>query len=139
MAERRVVAEIGAITAATRWAEAELAAAGAPPALCNAAGVCIEEALANLVLHAAAAGPSPDKAIVMAVGGTSARTEVTISDGCVAFDLTRAAVPDRPGLSNDVVGGHGIRLIRRLASGIAYDSAGGRNTLTLTFDTAAFL
>lgn len=132
---RRAVADaLDAIAPATRWAEALLAARGLHPSLVNAVAVCIEEALANLVLHGRTPpGAPPRKDIEIEVGSAPDGVTVRVTDACIPFDMTRAADAGPPSADDMRVGGQGIRLLRGLSSGLDYARDGSRNRLTLTF------
>lgn len=133
MAGRRVADDLADVAPATRWADERLAAAGASDELRNAVGVCVEEALANLILHGRAADAT-DKAIDLDLAATGAGVTLTIRDSCAPFDIAGAAIPGAPSHADMRVGGQGLRLLRGFASTLDYRSAGGRNVLTLTFD-----
>jgi anti-sigma regulatory factor (Ser/Thr protein kinase) len=60
-----------------------------------------------------------------------------VTDEGRPFNILEAEPRALPGLSEDsVLGGHGIRLIRRFADEIRYDRSGGMNRLTLGFRTS---
>ena len=133
-ARRPVADALDAIAPATRWAEAILTARGLPHPLVNAVAVCIEEALANLVLHGRTPpGTPPRKNIEIALDSGPDGVTVHVTDACIPFDLTRAADAGPPGAEDMRIGGQGIRLLRGLSSGLDYDRDGSRNRLTLTF------
>ncbi len=131
VAHRAVRDDLGDIAAATLWADALLEGHGVEAARRNAAGVCIEEVLTNLVRHARA--EQGDKAIDIAVDFNGATVDVVISDACIPYDLTTVALPDRIGEKHIRDGGFGLRLIHGLATTLSYVRSGGRNALTLTF------
>lgn len=133
MADERAVADVlGDIGPATRWAAEVMAAAQVPPALVNAVEVCIEEALANLVMHGVA-GADGAKAIRLAVDPAPACVTVTVRDSCIPFDLTRAPDLGAPDHHDMRVGGQGIRLLRGLTTELDYGQDDAGNRLTLTF------
>ena len=126
--ERTVADDLGDIGPAIRWVTEGLDDAGLSDDLRYALEVCLEEALANLILHGDCGGSAKDIAVGYLAGDGEATLVVT--DRCKPFDLTAVALeapaPDR-------VGGRGIGLMRSFASALAYASGGGRNTLTMRF------
>lgn len=97
--------------------------------------LCLEEAVANIIMHGDAKDDRSEIAIeVERSGGTLvARIEDTGSE----FDPTQA--PARPlasSLEEAKVGDFGIHLMRKFASGMDYQRRDGRNRLTLRFEEA---
>lgn len=96
--------------------------------------LCMEEALANVVLHGY--GNEPGHPIVI---------RSSIADGSLFFTIDDQAPPFAPPESapaNDATpatpdsiqpGGNGIRLMRRFAGSLAYERLSGGNRLTLGF------
>ena len=93
--------------------------------------VCLEEALANLIVH----GQSTDgnKDIQIGVTGDCQGAKVEITDRCAPFDVVHEASPPRENADALLEGGRGLRLMRSFATGLAYETEGGRNQLTMTF------
>ena len=107
------------------WAMRDLSAD-----LSFAVQVCLEEAVANIIMYGGA------DAIVIAVelernyGTLVARIE----DNGRQFDPTRAPGPvPAPSLEEAKVGDLGIHLMRSFANGMDYERRDGRNRLTLRF------
>ena len=93
--------------------------------------LCLEEAVANLVMHGI---PSPGIArdtIGIEVRSDDDRIHLTIEDHCRSFDPTRAEAP-----SGGAVGGQGLVLMRRFASSLRSERAGAANRLHLTLSRA---
>ena len=93
--------------------------------------LCLEEAVANLVMHGI---PSPGIAsdtIAIDVRSDEDSIHLTIEDHCQPFDPTRAEAPSGGG-----VGGQGLVLMRRFASSLRYERAGAANRLHLTLSRA---
>ncbi|MDR3536790.1 MAG: ATP-binding protein [Acetobacteraceae bacterium] len=88
--------------------------------------LCLEEAVANIVMHG---GPA-DGAAWVAVGlsADSTTLQVTIEDTCPAFDPASGRTPQP---AQDRPGGHGIRLMRQYASDVSYRRMDGTNQLIL--------
>src|ERR1700755_460785 len=79
--------------------------------------VCLEEALANLIMHGRPFS-SAGKEISLSVEASRDSVVLSISDSCLAFDVSD---PDLEGRfsSEDHIGGRGLRLIRAVAFGLA--------------------
>ncbi|HEY9361472.1 MAG TPA: ATP-binding protein [Xanthobacteraceae bacterium] len=105
---------------------------GTSPDVSFAVQLCLEEAVANIIMY----GGAKDDAIVIAVelerncGALVARIE----DNGQQFDPTRAP-PPAPAVSLEQakVGDVGIHLMRSFANGMDYERRDGRNRLTLRF------
>jgi serine/threonine-protein kinase RsbW len=93
--------------------------------------VCLEEALANLIVHGQSTDGHKDIEIGVAGDGQGATVEVT--DRCAPFDVVREASPPRENADALLEGGRGLKLIRSFASELAYATEGGRNQLIMTF------
>jgi serine/threonine-protein kinase RsbW len=111
---------------------------GTSPDVSFAVQLCLEEAVANIIMY----GAAKNDALVIAVelerncGTLVARIE----DNGRQFDPTRAP-PPAPAASLDEakVGDVGIHLMRSFASGMDYERRDGRNRLTLRFVEPATL
>ena len=124
---RRSVGEtLHDVDGAVRWADEVGSRQGLSKATCYAIQVCLEEALANLVLHARAANASKD--IVVDLKIESADATITITDDCVPFDIS-CLPPLR--LQDMRVGGNGLRLLHDFSNGLTYQRTGERNELTI--------
>ena len=107
-----------------------LASAGAGEDLRHDVQVCLEEALANLILHAQPR--DGDKHIRLRLTASSDGATLIVSDRCVPYDITeaipRSALP-APGEIR--AGGNGVTLIRAFADpsvGVASISAVSAST-----------
>jgi anti-sigma regulatory factor (Ser/Thr protein kinase) len=129
---KRELAELDRLAA---WVKAVEQRIGLPPAVTFALELCLEEAVANIIMYGNA-GDHGDIAITLeqASGGLLARIE---DDGW-QFDPTSAArrVPPQS-LDDAKVGEVGIHLMRTFATDMRYERKSGYNTLTLTFAAAA--
>jgi anti-sigma regulatory factor (Ser/Thr protein kinase) len=109
---------------------------GTSPDVSFAVQLCLEEAVANIIMY----GAAKNDALVIAVelerncGTLVARIE----DNGRQFDPTRAP-PPAPAASLDEakVGDVGIHLMRSFANGMDYERREGRNRLTLRFVESA--
>lgn len=133
--ERREVEEnLAAVDPVVGWADALAEAEGLDDQVRYAIQACLEEALANLIVHGKATPGA--KAIAVTFDAASPSATVTISDACAPFDVTKAAEPDAD-MADMPLGGLGLRLLRSFAATMAYGQEDGRNVLTLTFVPAA--
>lgn len=95
--------------------------------------LCLEEAVANIILH----GGTGDHA------GTHIRVTITydapalivlLEDDGSAFDPTQVPPPPTPAsLAEAPIGGLGVHLMRKLTSEMRYERIDGKNCLTLVF------
>jgi serine/threonine-protein kinase RsbW len=104
------------------------------PDIAFALELCLEEAIANIIMHG---GPMGVGEISVTVQQASPGLVATIQDDGLQFDPTKA--PRRAtaqSLDEARPGEHGIQLIRTFATDMHYECERGRNTLTLTFAAA---
>jgi anti-sigma regulatory factor (Ser/Thr protein kinase) len=115
------------------WLDDAAALAAVPAELLPGMHVALEEAVANVAMHAYPQNaPGP---IVVRLRSEPDAAVLEIEDEGPAFDPTAAEVVGaRPAALDDVVpGGWGLGLIRRYATGLAYAREAGRNRLTMRF------
>jgi anti-sigma regulatory factor (Ser/Thr protein kinase) len=99
--------------------------------------LCVEEGVANLVMHGAAAPGRDSSEVALYAAADADAVRVTIEDACTPFDPLHVSPPRRPAnLADAQEGGLGIHLMRQYARTIGYESMGGRNKLTLTIARA---
>jgi anti-sigma regulatory factor (Ser/Thr protein kinase) len=90
--------------------------------------LCLEEAVANIIMYAAA------EEIAVELARNGGTLVACIEDTGQQFDPTQVPPPAiAKSLEEAKVGGLGIHLIRRFASGMDYERRDGRNRLTLRF------
>ena len=96
--------------------------------------LCLEEALANLILH----GQAPDgrKDIAITFCADAGRATIQITDRCSPYDTANVALPEPRGLDDPGEGGRGLRLLRTFATELSYETTAERNTLTMIFRAA---
>ena len=134
MDRRDVQADLADVDRVVAWADDLAAGQGLDDHVRYAIQVCLEEGLANLVVHGQAVdGP---KAIAVTFEAAPPGATVTISDACVPFDVTREAEPAAD-MADMPLGGLGLRLLRSFAASMTYGQDDGRNVLTLTVAPAA--
>jgi anti-sigma regulatory factor (Ser/Thr protein kinase) len=94
--------------------------------------VCLEEAVANVIMYGAAKDERLE--ITVEVEGNSEILIVRIEDDGRHFDPTQVAPATLPASLEDAkIGDLGIHLMRSFASGMHYERRNGRNRLTLRF------
>ena len=109
------------------WAMRDLSAS-----LSFAVQVCLEEAVANIMMYSAAKD-APLK-IIVEVERRDQTLVARIEDNGSAFDPTQVPPPRVPAsLDEAKVGDIGIHLMRSFASGIHYERRDGTNRLTMRF------
>ena len=126
---RGVANELRDVGGAVAWVDAEVAGAGLPEEARNRIGVCLEEALVNLITHGKAVGNQKDIELVLTADSDGAT--ILISDRCAPFDVTREVPPAAPTKDDMREGGMGLRLLRAFATEMTYASSEGRNTLAI--------
>lgn len=99
--------------------------------------LCLEEAVANIIMHGGSPTGQATQISVSVLSGAPNLTLCLEDDGH-PFDPTSAPVPETPAsLEEAPIGGLGIPLIRKLAQGMAYERHAGRNRLILSFASGA--
>ncbi len=95
--------------------------------------LCLEEAVANIIMHGGAGDRSGEPiSVTMARGAPS--LVVHLEDSGSPFDPTAAPPPETPASLEDArIGGMGIHLIRKLTTDMRYERVAGCNRLTLIF------
>jgi len=97
--------------------------------------LCMEEALANVVLHGYR--NQPGRPIVIRTAIADGSFFFTIEDNAPPFTPPEATSPDDTAdpatLESIQPGGNGLRLMRRFAGSIAYERISDGNRLTLGF------
>ena len=108
------------------WAQQDLS-----PDLSFAVQLCLEEAVANIIMHSVANGRLE---IAVEVERKDQTLVARIEDNGSAFDPTQVPPPPVPAsLDEAKVGDIGIHLMRSFASGIHYERRDGTNRLTMRF------
>ena len=108
------------------WAQQDLS-----PDLSFAVQLCLEEAVANIIMHSVANGRLE---IAVEVERKDQTLVARIEDNGSAFDPTQVPPPPIPAsLDEAKVGDIGIHLMRSFVSGIHYERRDGTNRLTMRF------
>lgn len=131
MREIRLGADFAEMPRLTAWVEATASELGLTERQLYAVQLCLEEVVANLVMHGQpAAGPG----IAITLRMEAAPLRVTVEDDAEPFDLTaRAPARAAPSLEAAQPGGLGLGLVAAYTIARDYSSDGGRNRLVLTF------
>lgn len=113
------------------WVDAEAPGLGLNERQLYAIQLCLEEVVANLVMHGR---PADGPGIAITVRIEDAPLRVTVEDDAERFDPTQLA-PATPPDSLDAAapGGLGLGLVTSFSSSREYRSEGGRNRLVLGF------
>ena len=128
--------DLRAVKPASEWVEARLVSAGAGEDLRHDVQVCLEEALANLILHAQPR--DGDKHIRLGLTASSDGVTLIVSDRCVPYDITEDIPRSAPPAPGEIrAGGNGVTLIRALAGRVQYSAEADRNDLRLEFGVDA--
>ena len=109
------------------WAQQELS-----PDLSFAVQLCLEEAVANIIMHSV----TKDRCLEIAVEveRKDQMLVARIEDNGMAFDPTQVpSPPTAASLEEAKIGNVGVHLMRSFASGMQYERRNGRNRLTLRF------
>ncbi len=95
--------------------------------------LCLEEAAANLVMHAKPTAAAGTDTIEIGLRADADTLRLTVTDQCAAFDPLTQAIPTPPtNLQTARLGGLGIHLMRKFARDVQYSSAVGSNHLVIT-------
>ena len=114
------------------WVDQVTAALGLPHAQEYALRLCLEEAVANVVMHGTPAAGVATDAIAVQVLGAPDALHVSVEDDCVAFNPLAQPAPGARRSLGEAPGGWGIQLMRQFARNMAYERVGGTNRLALT-------
>ena len=107
--------------------------AGLKAETADAGELCLNEAVANIILYGD--GPEPGNAIEITLERTARSAEMTIVDGSDEFNPLAHRDPTAShSLEAAREGGRGIPLMREYSSHVQYRRQDRRNILTLTFD-----
>jgi serine/threonine-protein kinase RsbW len=109
------------------WAGQDL-----PPDISFALQLCLEEAVANIIMYGGAKDEQLD--IAVELGRNGGTLVARIEDNGRPFDPTRVpSIPLASSLAEAKASDLGIRLMRNFASGMQYERRNGCNRLTMQF------
>lgn len=120
------------LAAAFSCIEDSVETAGLPKSIAHRLCVILDEVLSNLIRHGSAAGDGGEFEIELAPA--AARTHMTIRTPGAPFDPL--AAPTAADTARVGPGGHGLAIIRGLASNLAYAHQDGINCLAIEIDVA---
>jgi anti-sigma regulatory factor (Ser/Thr protein kinase) len=136
LAELVVRADAQDARRASEWLAAVAAAGGVPEDHVVRLDQCLDEALANVIMHGGAAALAAAVLLRFDVrrgeGGCSA--ELVLIDEGPEFDSSAAAAGERPkpaSLEDADLGGLGLRMLRMFSDELTYCRREGRNHLTI--------
>jgi serine/threonine-protein kinase RsbW len=102
------------------------------PDVSFAVQLCLEEAVANVIMYGGAKDARLEIAVEVEHSGDA--LVALIEDNGRQFDPTKVPAPTvAPSLAEAKIGDVGIHLMRSFASGMHYERRDGRNRLTLQF------
>ena len=107
-----------------------------PPDVSFAVALCLEEAVANIIMHG---GKQEDPVeIAVEVERNGGALSATVEDNGRQFDPTEVPSPSlATSLEDAKAGNFGIHLMRSFASGMRYERRNGRNRLIMRFIAGA--
>lgn len=118
---------------ASEWLETTCRQRDVPQALAERLGLCLHEALANIIAHGGRTALSAPIELLLEVGFDQDynKASVTVSDAGMAFDplsVPKKILPET--LGDASAGGLGLVMIRRCSDWLDYRHADGRNHFT---------
>lgn len=98
------------------------------PEVAEAAKLCLNELVANVILYGYPDGRTG--LIEVAITSETGALSVVLEDDGIAFDpLAAPEAAPLTGLDDDRIGGFGLKLFRESAHSASYERSGGRNRL----------
>lgn len=123
--------DMSQLAEASDWLMAWAGARQLPEKLAFSLRLCLEEALANIVMHAFDGG---NHAIIVEASQQEGEVAIQFQDDGKPFDpLSQAPNPDRDPLEDEKLGGYGLILLQKFTKAIEYERIGAMNSLTLRF------
>ncbi len=130
--ERRLTLspEIAEATRLNAWLDEVFADAVVPASVADDMRLCLNEAVANVILYAFQ--PEDDPRIEVALSSDARSAAAVVIDNGREFNpLEREGRDKLSDLEHDVIGGFGVQLIRQTASALDYQRVGGENRLRI--------
>lgn len=130
-----ITADLSQLECLASWADEFGQSAQLSPDLVFAIQLCVEEAVANVVMHSGAAEARQDLRVeLIQLGG---EVLAIVEDSGRSFDPTTAPARRKPdSLEDAAIGEFGIQLMRSFTEEMRYERRNGRNRLTLKFNPA---
>lgn len=114
------------------WVDEIAAAMILPPSTEYALRLCLEEAVANVVMHGIPAPGTDASTVTLRVDRTPEVLHLTVEDQCAGFNPLAVPSPSAPTAYQDMpIGGQGVHLMRQFAQKAGYARDGDVNRLTL--------
>jgi anti-sigma regulatory factor (Ser/Thr protein kinase) len=128
-------AELEAMHGLSGWIEGIGSTLALGPERVYAVLLCLEEVVANVIMHGQPAGSPELVNIRISITRGNPGLRVTIDDNGPAFDPTGVAEPSRPSsLDAAPIGGVGLLLVREFSSSLSYARVDGMNRLEMAFN-----
>ena len=126
-----ILPELAELIRLSAWVDDAGAKLGLSVSRLYAVQLCLEELVANIVLHARAAEPAK-LAIAVTLSPSSSGLEIKVDDNGMMFDPTVAAESSPAhSLADAPLGGLGLVLVRRFTSSFQYRRDNGWNRVTV--------
>lgn len=116
------------------WTDSVVAGLGLAGRPAYALRLCLEEAVANLVMHGRRRDVADTDDIDLRAELSGAACILTITDRCVPFDPVSPEAPPPPMTTHhppDRIGGAGLILLRHFAAAVDYHAEADRNRLVI--------
>ncbi len=131
VASLQLQAELAEMPRLVGWVAEQAEALGLTGRQRYAIELCLEEVVANLVMHGRPSGCSP---IAITIRLETAPLRLTVEDDAIPFDATAPLALAQPQtLAEASPGGLGLRLVQGFSAWRDYAREEGRNRLTLGF------
>jgi serine/threonine-protein kinase RsbW len=117
--------DLGEVARVNDWLADLFARHGVPDATAQAAKLCLNEIVANVILYGAA------RRIAVTVEPAGSALRIAVEDDGIAFDpLSAPAAAPMAGLDDARIGGFGIKLFREASRAASYARSDGANRLS---------
>jgi phosphoserine phosphatase RsbU/P len=117
------------------WIEDAVQRSALDPTTAFAVQLCVDEAVANIVMHGR--GDTKASQIVITMKPAGDEVVLQIEDDGPPFDPTTIAAPERSDKLETVrIGGLGVHLMRQFSASMRYARVADRNSLRLSFPTS---
>ncbi len=127
----QILPELAELIRLSAWVDDAGAKLGLSVSRLYAVQLCLEELVANIVLHARAADPAK-LSIVVTLRPCEAGLEIMVDDNGMTFDPTVTAEPSAAhSLADAQLGGLGLVLVRRFTSAFHYRRDNDWNRVTV--------
>ncbi len=136
----RITRDQAGLAAIASWCDAVIRVLDLDRRPAYALRLCLEEAVANLVMHARPTSACTDDVIELEAEADAGGCVLIVRDHCEPFAPdTGADAPSSVTLAGDRVGGAGLHLLRHFATDIEYLTQSDGNRLTIQIGPAARL